>query len=69
MESIEKKIAEKIRIRRVILGLTLEEVAEKAGACYKSVWSLEKGKPTAMRLFLNVCSVLGLQISLKNKED
>ena len=51
---------EKIRKRRIELGLTMPELAERAGITRQTLSKWEKGDTTTMRVdnFFNLCSAL-----------
>jgi transcriptional regulator with XRE-family HTH domain len=51
---IEEHIARRLRVRRRLSGLTLQEVAERAGITFQQVQKYETGvnRVSAARLFL-----------------
>ncbi len=54
--------AQRIKKERIIKGLTMREVAHKAGISYTSIYQLEKGQnkpqPKTIR---KICDVLGIR--------
>lgn len=57
-----EKRASRIRIERMKLGLTLEELGEKVGVTKSSLSALENGKSAPRpRTAKRLCDVLGLE--------
>ena len=63
-----KSIGERIREKRNEMGYSLEEVGAKAGLSFKTVLTVEHGKPISMVSLMAICRVLNLELSLNEKE-
>lgn len=58
-----------IRRRRVILGLTQQELADYAGVSLRMLVALENGKANpSLKILEALASVLGMDVTLKVKE-
>ena len=58
-----------IRRRRVILGLTQQELADYAGVSVRMLVALENGKANpSLKILEALASVLGMDVTLKVKE-
>ncbi len=64
-----ERIGAMIRERRLSMGLSMEKVARRADITYKSVLNIEHGGDTTTKVLFAVCDVLGLEVSLKVKEN
>lgn len=59
-----KELGKLVKAKRIILGLTVDEVAEKMGTKKSAVSRYENGVATMNAItFLRMCAVLGIDIS------
>lgn len=65
MELIGKKIKEERKKRKI----TQTEMGEKVNACYVTIGQLEKGCNVGTKLLSDVCRELGLELTIKNKDE
>ncbi len=65
-----KNLAESVRTRRKLLGLTQAELADLSGVSAKFVYDLENAKPTiALDRLLLVIAALGFRLDLAVATD
>ena len=68
-KDINVRIGELLKARRLALGMTQEEVAEKAKMQSNSIIHIEKGRRgISVQLLERLCKVLELKIKLEEKE-
>ncbi len=64
------EMGENFRAWRILLNLTAEQVAERAGVARSTIGRLERGEPTVgLEVVLNVARVLGVLDSLVTATD
>lgn len=69
MKDINVRIGELLKARRLALGMTQREVAEKAKMQSNSIIHIEKGRRgISVQLLERLCKVLELNIKLEEKE-
>lgn len=59
----------KIKERRIKLGMTQSQVADKAGCNYVTVLHVENNRKCAFATVQKICEVLKLEITLKEYEE
>ena len=57
-------IAEKIRKRRLELGWSQKELADKVETSWQTISNIERGQMPIMNTLNKICEVLGLKIEL-----
>lgn len=68
-KDINVRIGELLKARRLALGMTQKEVAEKAKMQSNSIIHIEKGRRgISVQLLERLCKVLELKIKLEEKE-
>ncbi len=68
-KDINVRIGELLKARRLALGMTQREVAEKAKMQSNSIIHIEKGRRgISVQLLERLCKVLELKIKLEEKE-
>ena len=68
-KDINVRIGELLKARRLALGMTQREVAEKAKMQANSIIHIEKGRRgISVQLLERLCKVLELKIKLEEKE-
>lgn len=68
-KNINVRIGELLKARRLALGMTQREVAEKAKMQSNSIIHIEKGRRgISVQLLERLCKVLELKIKLEEKE-
>lgn len=59
-----------IRYRRWFYKMTMHQLADASGVCYRSIIDYERGlAQPSMRNLLKLCEVLNMQITLTPNED
>lgn len=61
-------IGKKIRAKRNEMGLSLEDVGARAGLSFKTILTIEHGRPITMLSLMAICRVLNLELIIKDKE-
>lgn len=64
MVNVREKIKERIKERRVQLGLTQKQLGEKTGLTYQTILNLEKGKACTLQSLIKVCEALEIDLDL-----
>ncbi len=59
------EIGERIKEKRLELGISQRAVAEKCGLSYQSVLNAEQGRSCTFETIKKICDALGLEIELK----
>lgn len=55
------KLGERVKVRRHVLGLTQEELAEKLGVCTSYIGHIERGsRKLSVETLYGLCNVLGV---------
>lgn len=69
-KDINVRIGEQLKARRLALGMTQRELAEKAKMQANSIIHIEKGRRgISVQLLERLCKVLKLRIRLEDKEE
>lgn len=63
-----KEIGERVKRRRMELGLTQKQVAKEAGITYPTLLAVEKGRHVMPGKLLAILQVLGLTIKLNEAQ-
>ncbi|WP_291563137.1 helix-turn-helix domain-containing protein [Bacteroides sp.] len=64
-----KTLGEQIKVRRTVLKIRQQELADLAGVSINTVVAIERGTGNPrIETFVSVCDVLGLQIVTKLKD-
>ena len=63
-----KKISEKIKERRLSMGLSREKLASIAGVTARTVLNTESGHMCSVQTLFAICDTLGLEVIIKSKE-
>ena len=67
--NISKTLGEEIKVRRTVLKIRQQELADLAGVSINTVVAIERGTGNPrIETLVSVCDVLGLQIVTKLKD-
>jgi DNA-binding XRE family transcriptional regulator len=62
--------AQKLKTRRLELGMRVDKACEEAGVCGHTLRDMENGRSMPkLDTFLDVCEALGLEVRLEPKEN
>ena len=64
-----KNIGRIIRTKRNAMGLSLEDVAARAGLSFKTIITIEHGKAISMLSLWAICNALNLEVSIADKVE
>lgn len=66
---VMKNIGRIIRTKRNAMGLSLEDVAARAGLSFKTIITIEHGKAISMLSLWAICNALNLEVSIADKVE